>query len=242
MPFERARTLLVQGRILRRLKQKREGARRARPGGADLRAPRRRDVDGRRSNAELRRLATRRAPDALTPTERRIAEPPLPDSPTRRYPRASTCRGRPWRRTWHGPTASLASRRARNSGRHSPGTPNHFRREPPLSAATGAAVPSIAMEGERESFVAECYWPDVDDADLATLDRRIEHVIAELAPATRGSVSRLDSPARGRGGPLPVRGTRGQRPRRRRTGGGLVRAHPRHRPLALAAFTNRRIR
>ena len=38
------------------------------------------------------------------------------------------------------------------------------------------------MEGERESFVAECYWPDVDDADLATLDRRIEHVIAELAP------------------------------------------------------------
>lgn len=36
------------------------------------------------------------------------------------------------------------------------------------------------MEGERESFVAECYWPDVDDADLATLDRRIDRVIAEL--------------------------------------------------------------
>ena len=38
------------------------------------------------------------------------------------------------------------------------------------------------MEGERESFVAECYWPDVDDADLATLDRRIERVLAELPP------------------------------------------------------------
>ena len=37
------------------------------------------------------------------------------------------------------------------------------------------------MEAERESFVAECYWPDVDDADLATLDRRIDRVIAELA-------------------------------------------------------------
>ena len=30
--------------------------------------------------------------------------------------------------------------------------------------------------------MAECYWPDVDDADLAALDRRIERVIAELAP------------------------------------------------------------
>ena len=37
------------------------------------------------------------------------------------------------------------------------------------------------MEAERESFVAECYWPDVVDADLATLDRRIDQVIAELA-------------------------------------------------------------
>ena len=38
------------------------------------------------------------------------------------------------------------------------------------------------MEGERESFVVECYWPDVDDAELATLDRRIDRVIAELGP------------------------------------------------------------
>ncbi|MGZ4335554.1 MAG: hypothetical protein ACXVRJ_14955 [Gaiellaceae bacterium] len=37
------------------------------------------------------------------------------------------------------------------------------------------------MDAERESFVAECFWPDIDDADLPTLDRRIERAIAELA-------------------------------------------------------------
>ena len=37
------------------------------------------------------------------------------------------------------------------------------------------------MEADRESFVAECYWPDFDDADLAVLDRRIDRAIAELA-------------------------------------------------------------
>jgi hypothetical protein len=31
------------------------------------------------------------------------------------------------------------------------------------------------------SFVAECFWPDVADSDLADLDRRIEWVIGELA-------------------------------------------------------------
>ena len=73
MPFERARTLLVQGRILRRLRQKREAravlAEAAgefeRLGAATWHA---------RAEAELRRTATRRAPDELTPTERRIAE------------------------------------------------------------------------------------------------------------------------------------------------------------------------
>lgn len=72
MPFERARTLLVKGRILRRLKQKRdaradlgEAAREfERLGAAAWRA---------HAEAELRRTATRRAPDELTPTERRIA-------------------------------------------------------------------------------------------------------------------------------------------------------------------------
>jgi hypothetical protein len=37
------------------------------------------------------------------------------------------------------------------------------------------------VEFKRESFVAECFWPDVGDADLVALDRRIERVIAELA-------------------------------------------------------------
>jgi DNA-binding CsgD family transcriptional regulator len=73
MPFERARTLLVQGRILRRLKQKREA--RAALDQALAEFERLGDVTWARTTAaELRRLATRRAPDALTPTERRIAE------------------------------------------------------------------------------------------------------------------------------------------------------------------------
>jgi DNA-binding CsgD family transcriptional regulator len=73
MPFERARTLLEEGRILRRLKQKRDArtvlaeATREfeRLGAAMWQA---------RAEAELRRTATRRAPDELTPTERQIAE------------------------------------------------------------------------------------------------------------------------------------------------------------------------
>ena len=73
MPFERARTLLVQGRILRRLKQKREA--RVALDQALVEFERLGDVTwARRPLSELRRLATRRAPDALTPTERRIAE------------------------------------------------------------------------------------------------------------------------------------------------------------------------
>jgi len=35
------------------------------------------------------------------------------------------------------------------------------------------------MEGRADGFVAECFWPDVDEADLAELDRRIEDVAAE---------------------------------------------------------------
>jgi DNA-binding CsgD family transcriptional regulator len=73
MPFERARTLLMEGRILRRLRQKRDArtvlteATREfeRLGAAVWQA---------RAEAELLRTATRRAPDELTPTERQIAE------------------------------------------------------------------------------------------------------------------------------------------------------------------------
>ena len=35
------------------------------------------------------------------------------------------------------------------------------------------------VELEEGSFVAECFWPGVGDADLATLERRIQQVIAE---------------------------------------------------------------
>jgi hypothetical protein len=38
------------------------------------------------------------------------------------------------------------------------------------------------VESEQESFIAECFWPGVRDADLATLDGRIGRVIAELGP------------------------------------------------------------
>lgn len=35
------------------------------------------------------------------------------------------------------------------------------------------------------SFVAECFWPDVDDADLEALDRRIREAAAGEEPAVR---------------------------------------------------------
>jgi DNA-binding CsgD family transcriptional regulator len=73
MPFERARTLLVQGRILRRLKQKRD-ARSTLEEAVRVFARLGAVTWVQTANAELRRLATRRAPDELTPTERRIAE------------------------------------------------------------------------------------------------------------------------------------------------------------------------
>ena len=73
MPFERARTLLVQGRILRRLKQKR-AAREALDEALGIFAGLGAATWVQATDAELHRLATRRAPDELTPTERRIAE------------------------------------------------------------------------------------------------------------------------------------------------------------------------
>jgi DNA-binding NarL/FixJ family response regulator len=73
MPFERARTLLVQGRILRRLKQKRD-ARLALDEAAAIFAGLGAASWTATASAELRRVATRRAPSQLTPTERRVAE------------------------------------------------------------------------------------------------------------------------------------------------------------------------
>jgi hypothetical protein len=39
------------------------------------------------------------------------------------------------------------------------------------------------MDTESRSFVAECFWPDVSEADLEALDRRVELAVMELAPA-----------------------------------------------------------
>ena len=38
------------------------------------------------------------------------------------------------------------------------------------------------MEDAADSFVAECFWPDVTEADLVALDRRIAKAAAELPP------------------------------------------------------------
>lgn len=34
------------------------------------------------------------------------------------------------------------------------------------------------VEARAESFVVECFWPDVGDADLAALERRIRRTNA----------------------------------------------------------------
>ena len=43
------------------------------------------------------------------------------------------------------------------------------------------------IDSKNGRFVAECFWPDVDDADLVTFDRRIEWALADLKtePAVR---------------------------------------------------------
>ena len=72
MPFERARTLLVQGRLQRRLKQKRR-ARLALEDARELFAQQGAETWLVRVDEELGRVAVRRAPDELSATELRIA-------------------------------------------------------------------------------------------------------------------------------------------------------------------------
>jgi DNA-binding NarL/FixJ family response regulator/RecA/RadA recombinase len=72
LPFERARTLLVQGQVLRRLKRKRQ----ARASLEEALAIFRRlgaEAWERRAEAELARVVVRRAPNELSATELRIA-------------------------------------------------------------------------------------------------------------------------------------------------------------------------
>jgi DNA-binding NarL/FixJ family response regulator len=73
MPFERARTLLVQGRLQRRLKQKRH-ARLALDEARVLFARQGADTWLDRVDDELGRVAVRRAPEKLSATELRIAQ------------------------------------------------------------------------------------------------------------------------------------------------------------------------
>jgi DNA-binding CsgD family transcriptional regulator len=73
MPFERARTLLVQGQILRRLKRKRE-ARLALEQAGGLFVELGTEPWTARVEAELQRVSPRRAPDDLSATELKIAE------------------------------------------------------------------------------------------------------------------------------------------------------------------------
>ena len=72
MPFELARTLLADGQILRRLKQKRQAR-----GSLEQALAIFRGLDAerwvQRTEAELARVAVRRAPDELSATELRIA-------------------------------------------------------------------------------------------------------------------------------------------------------------------------
>jgi DNA-binding CsgD family transcriptional regulator len=72
MPFERARTLLVQGRLQRRLKQKRQ-ARLALEEARELFARQGAETWAARVDDELGRVAVRRAPEELSATELRIA-------------------------------------------------------------------------------------------------------------------------------------------------------------------------
>jgi DNA-binding CsgD family transcriptional regulator len=72
MPFERARTLLVQGRLQRRLKQKRQ-ARISLDEARELFAREGAETWLARVDEELSRVAVRRAPEELSATELRIA-------------------------------------------------------------------------------------------------------------------------------------------------------------------------
>jgi DNA-binding CsgD family transcriptional regulator len=73
VPFERARTLLVHGQILRRLKQKRL-ARTVLEEAHAIFAQLGAELWEARAREELQRVMSRSAPDDLSPTELRIAQ------------------------------------------------------------------------------------------------------------------------------------------------------------------------
>lgn len=50
--------------------------------------------------------------------------------------------------------------------------------------ATGGLLHARSVVEGSAEFVAECFWPDVADADLEALDRRVEQATAELESGT----------------------------------------------------------
>jgi DNA-binding CsgD family transcriptional regulator len=72
MPFERARTLLVRGQVLRRRKQRRS-ARESLEQAEEIFVRLGADAWTRRAGEQLQRVSVRRAPDELSPTELQIA-------------------------------------------------------------------------------------------------------------------------------------------------------------------------
>lgn len=67
----------------------------------------------------------------------------------------------------------------RSAERAQPRSRRRFRRELPPFCGDRAVLPSGFVAADTESYVAECFWPDVDDADLAALEQRIERIVAD---------------------------------------------------------------
>ena len=87
-----------------------------------------------------------------------------------------------------------------------------FRRVFPPFAAWPRGLPSTAMDETARASSPSASGPDVDDADLATLDRRIERVIADSRQDARFGTSARSCCARTRSSsasskeaPTPVR-------------------------------------
>ena len=140
MPFERGRTLLLYGRVLRRCKQKRQ-ARTALEGAVAIFARLGADAWTTSAEEELGRVAVRRAPVELTPTELRSRALPPAACPTAdRRPGlrlAQDGRGEPRARL---PQARHLVARTARSARST-----RFRREFTLSCAACGRVASHDM-------------------------------------------------------------------------------------------------
>jgi tetratricopeptide (TPR) repeat protein len=133
VPFERARTLLVHGQVLRRMKKKRE-ARASLEQARTIFEQLGSDAWVGRAAAELQRVAVRKAPDELSATELRIAQLAAAGFSIRRSRPRFSSRERPSRRISRVRTASSASPPGHSSVQRSTGRQRRFRRDLPLSS------------------------------------------------------------------------------------------------------------